>query len=76
MISGMMWGIAQVCWFIANTNLPYVVSYPLICAGPGLMSQLWGIIVFREVKGKKNFILFGIGTIILIAGIICICISK
>ena len=75
-VSGMVWGIAQVSWFIANTNLPYIVSYPIICAGPGLISQLWGMIVFREVKGMKNFIFFGIGTFVLVVGIICIVISK
>ncbi|EKE40556.1 hypothetical protein ENUP19_0083G0083 [Entamoeba nuttalli] len=75
-ISGAMWGIAQVCWFIANSNLPYVVSYPLICAGPGLLSALWGIIVFKEIRGRKNFIYFGGATIILLLGIVCICVSK
>ncbi|ELP86432.1 hypothetical protein EIN_031430 [Entamoeba invadens IP1] len=76
MISGMMWGVAQVCWFIANTNLPYVVSFPLITSGPGLLSQLWGILVFAEVRGWKNFTLFGAGTFILIIGIVCIVCSK
>ncbi|EDR27626.1 hypothetical protein, conserved [Entamoeba dispar SAW760] len=75
-ISGVMWGIAQVCWFIANSNLPYVVSYPLICAGPGLLSALWGIVVFREIRGWKNFIYFGSATIVLLLGIVCICVSK
>ncbi|EMD49645.1 transmembrane protein, putative [Entamoeba histolytica KU27] len=75
-ISGAMWGIAQVCWFIANSNLPYVVSYPLICAGPGLLSALWGIVVFKEIRGWKNFIYFGGATIILLLGIVCICVSK
>ncbi|EDR21531.1 hypothetical protein EDI_289650 [Entamoeba dispar SAW760] len=76
MVSGIMWAIAQVCWFVANTNLPYVVSYPLICAGPGLLSALWGIIVFGEIRGWKNFLFFAIGTLILIGGIVCIVVSK
>ncbi|EMD48044.1 transmembrane protein, putative [Entamoeba histolytica KU27] len=75
-VSGMMWGVAQVCWFIANSNLPYVVSFPLITSGPGLLSQIWGIFVFGEVRGWKNFIFFGIGTFILIIGIVCIVVSK
>ena len=76
MVSGMMWGVAQVAWFIANSNIPYVVSYPLITSGPGLLSALWGIVVFREVRGWKNFLFFGIGTIVLFAGIICIVVSR
>ncbi|KAL7719635.1 Transmembrane protein [Entamoeba marina] len=74
-IAGIMWGIAQVCWFIANSNLPYVVSYPLITTGPGLVSALWGIAVFKEIKGWLNFSYFGFGTLVLMAGIVCIVVS-
>ncbi|KAL7721802.1 Transmembrane protein [Entamoeba marina] len=69
MLSGMMWGIAQVSWFIANTNLPYVVSYPLITSGPGLLSALWGI-------DGKTLLFFGLGTLVLIGGIVCIVVSN
>ncbi|KAH0616062.1 hypothetical protein JD844_026873 [Phrynosoma platyrhinos] len=32
-ISGVMWGIANCCWFIANRYLSAVVSFPIITAG-------------------------------------------
>lgn len=33
LISGLMWAIAQTCWFIANENLEMVVAFPLISTG-------------------------------------------
>ncbi|EDR27339.1 transmembrane protein R144.6, putative [Entamoeba dispar SAW760] len=76
LISGAMWGIAQALLFIANTSLPYVVVYPIVTTGPGLVSSLWGILVFREIRGIKNFIFFGCGTLVLFSGLICIICSR
>jgi hypothetical protein len=50
LISGIMWGIAMTAWFVANQHLLLSVSFPIITAGPGLVSSLWGILVFREIK--------------------------
>lgn len=56
-ISGMMWATAQVSWFFANSMLGQVVAFPIISIGPGLISALWGMFVFREITGTKNYIL-------------------
>jgi len=53
-VSGVVWGIAQACWFIANDNLGITVAYPIITTGPGIVASLWGVCVFGEVKGKRN----------------------
>ena len=41
-------------------------AFPLLRSiGPGLISALWGIFVFGELKGKKNYLL-------VLAAFICI----
>lgn len=42
MLSGIMWGIAQACWFVANDALSVTVAFPVITSGPGIVSALWG----------------------------------
>lgn len=32
-ISGSIWSIAQVCWFVANARLSLSIAFPLIAAG-------------------------------------------
>ncbi|XP_042325878.1 transmembrane protein 144 isoform X2 [Sceloporus undulatus] len=49
-VSGVMWGIANCCWFIANRYLSAVVSFPIITAGPGFIAAMWGVLVFKEIK--------------------------
>ncbi|CAI8041520.1 Transmembrane protein 144, partial [Geodia barretti] len=50
LLSGIMWGIAMVGWFLANQRLSLAVSFPIITAGPGFVSSAWGIFIFREIK--------------------------
>jgi hypothetical protein len=54
-LSGMIWATAQVSWFFANSLLGNVIAFPIISVGPGLVSALWGIFVFRELQGVKNY---------------------
>ncbi|KAL7712982.1 Transmembrane protein [Entamoeba marina] len=75
-IAGILWGIAQIGAFISNSNLPYVVSYPIATTGTGFVSAIWGIVVFREFNGIKDFGFFFFGTIVLILGIVCIVVSN
>lgn len=54
-VSGILWAMAQVGWFIANENLQFPVAFPLVAVGPGLIGSLWGVFVFKEITGKRNF---------------------
>ena len=40
--SGLMWGVAQVCWFVANNRLSFSVSFPIMSSLPGLVGAAWG----------------------------------
>lgn len=59
LISGVMWAIAQVSWFVANDCLSYSISYPIITGGPGIVGSLIGI-YFGEIKGMRNFTFLGV----------------
>lgn len=46
LISGAMWGIAEVCWFVANDALSFAISFPIIVPGPSAVSSLWGLFLY------------------------------
>ncbi|XP_029644145.1 transmembrane protein 144-like isoform X1 [Octopus sinensis] len=63
-ISGIMWGVATACFFVANAVLLEPVSFPIITSGPMLIASAWGVLLFKEIKGLKNmlilFLAFGL----------------
>eukprot|EP01065_Artemidia_motanka_P016159 TRINITY_DN1989_c2_g1_i3.p1 TRINITY_DN1989_c2_g1~~TRINITY_DN1989_c2_g1_i3.p1 ORF type:complete len:467 (+),score=160.91 TRINITY_DN1989_c2_g1_i3:87-1487(+) len=48
-LSGIIWAVAQIGWFIANDNLSMTVAFPIVCATPAIIGNAWGIFVFNEV---------------------------
>lgn len=76
MLSGMMWAVAQVCWFIAIQNLKMVIANPIVTALPSIVAGFWGIVVFREIVGARNLILFAAGLVIAVIGVIIVALSK
>ncbi|XP_009076673.1 PREDICTED: transmembrane protein 144 [Acanthisitta chloris] len=75
-VSGVLWAIANCCWFIANHYLSAVVSFPIITAGPGLVAAMWGVLVFKEIKGLKNYVLLSVSFCIIMAGSLSTAFSK
>ncbi len=53
-LSGILWGIAQTAYFLANGKLGFPVSFPIISAGPGFIGAMYGVFVFKEITGKEN----------------------
>jgi len=37
-LSGLMWGVAQVCWFVANSKLSFNITFPIVSSVPGLVA--------------------------------------
>jgi len=74
--SGAIWAVAQVAWFIANDNLSFPVSFPIITSGPAVVASLWGVILFHEITGVKQIILMVIALLITISGVAIITLSK
>ncbi|TRY68119.1 hypothetical protein DNTS_025216 [Danionella cerebrum] len=75
-LSGLMWGIATCCWFLANHYLSAVVSFPIITTVPGLIAALWGVLVFKEVKGWRNYIVLIIAFCLVLSGALMTAFSK
>lgn len=75
-ISGLMWGVANTSWFIANSALGFAVAFPLITSGPGFVAALWGVFVFGEIRGKKNFSILCVAFCFTVASGVCVAFSK
>ncbi|KAM3937906.1 transmembrane protein 144 [Leptodactylus fuscus] len=75
-LSGILWAIATCCWFVANHYLSAVVSFPIITAGPGLIAALWGVLVFKEIQGMRNYLLLILAFCIVLSGSLLTAFSK
>uniref|UniRef100_A0A672SJU4 Transmembrane protein 144a n=1 Tax=Sinocyclocheilus grahami TaxID=75366 RepID=A0A672SJU4_SINGR len=73
-LSGIMWGVATCCWFLANNYLGAVVSFPIITTVPGLIAALWGVVVFKEVK--RNYIVLIVAFCLVLSGALLTAFSK
>jgi glucose uptake protein GlcU len=76
LLSGVIWAIAQTSWFVANANLGVSVAFPIITSGPGIVSAAWGVFVFGEIQGRRNFIVLSTAILIAVTGCIMIGASK
>ncbi|XP_068616280.1 transmembrane protein 144-like, partial [Brachionichthys hirsutus] len=76
LLSGVMWASATYSWFLACNYLSPVVTIPIVTAGCGLVAGMWGSLVFKEVKGTTNFILYVLGSCFVLIGSLLTAISK
>lgn len=76
LVSGAMWGIANSSFFLANNALSQAVTFPIVSSGPSAIASLWGIILYKEIKGRRNFIILGIGFALAVTGSILTGLSK
>lgn len=76
LISGMMWGVANCCVIIANSSVSQAVAFPISSSGPPIVSALYGVFLYKEIKGKKNYIILIVGFIVALTGLILCGLSK
>jgi hypothetical protein len=74
--SGVCWGLATVCWFIANERLSIVVAFPIVTLGPGILSVLYGAIFYAEIKGARNALLVATACATFAGAAACIALSA
>ena len=55
-----MWGVANICYFNANNVLSQAIIFPISNSSPPIIANLWGVFLYKEIKGAKN-ILFLLG---------------
>lgn len=75
-LSGIVRGIALIAWFTANGELGFPITFPIITAGPGMVGALWGIFVFREITGVRNYIILGVAMCVTMSAMAIIAVSK
>lgn len=76
MAAGLLWAIAQSSFFVANQQLSQAVTFPIISQMPGCIAAAWSIFYFREIRGKRNFMLLGAAMSITITGAVLVGLSK
>jgi len=75
MVSGVMWGVAQAGWMVSNGTLGMVIGYPIVVVGPMIINTLWAVLLYREIKGKKNLTLLAIALGLNIISVLCTALS-
>jgi len=76
LLSGIMWGVAQTGFFIANQYLAFVVSFPIVSLEPGAVGLMWGIFLFKEITGTRNYLLVLAVVFTFVACSVCIVFSR
>jgi Transmembrane family, TMEM144 of transporters len=75
-LSGAMWGVAQAFWLVANGTLGLTVAYPIVTLGPTIVSSLWSVLLFKEIRGRRNLILLGIAMLLNVACVLMVAFSQ
>uniref|UniRef100_A0A914VVR5 Transmembrane protein 144 n=1 Tax=Plectus sambesii TaxID=2011161 RepID=A0A914VVR5_9BILA len=75
-ISGTLWAVAQSAWFVANENLSQAVSFPIIAMVPGVIASLWGVLYFREIRGRRNLRILCAAIAVTLTGAVLVGLSK
>ncbi|VDM17918.1 unnamed protein product [Hydatigera taeniaeformis] len=57
LLSGVLWGVAQSSWFIANAALGEPITFPVVTTCPAVIATLVGVIIFKEIKGRQRRLL-------------------
>lgn len=50
LVSGLLWGVAQSSWFVANAALGEPITFPIITTVPALLATLIGLFFFKEIR--------------------------
>jgi glucose uptake protein GlcU len=74
--SGIIWGFSQIAWFVANGQLGFRISFPIISSGPGLVAALWGVLVFSEIRGSRNLCTLAAAAAVVCTGLVLIALSR
>eukprot|EP00602_Paraphysomonas_sp_CaronLab_P002181 CAMPEP_0185030844 /NCGR_PEP_ID=MMETSP1103-20130426/17936_1 /TAXON_ID=36769 /ORGANISM="Paraphysomonas bandaiensis, Strain Caron Lab Isolate" /LENGTH=316 /DNA_ID=CAMNT_0027566123 /DNA_START=92 /DNA_END=1042 /DNA_ORIENTATION=+ len=75
-ISGLMWGVAEIAWFVANGKLGFAIAFPIITSGPGFIGSMYGIFLFKEIVGMKNIYTLILAFMITFPGLIMVALSH
>ena len=75
LVSGWMWAVANIFYFLSIQVLSREFAFPISNCGPPMFSLLWGVILYREINGLRNFLFLFLGFIMAIAASIFLSLS-
>mmetsp|Transcript_117069 Transcript_117069/g.342916 ORF Transcript_117069/g.342916 Transcript_117069/m.342916 type:complete len:696 (+) Transcript_117069:62-2149(+) len=70
-LSGIFWNLGNICQVVAQSSfgLSYGIAYPILqCAL--LFSGIWGIYFFKEQPDRRAIVVFWIGALVLMCGVV------
>jgi glucose uptake protein GlcU len=74
--AGIFWAIAQCGFFVGSIKLGLTIAFPMVSTGPAVISSLWGILVFKEITGRRNLMWMGLAFFTTLIGITFITLSN
>eukprot|EP01001_Neometanema_parovale_P006910 NODE_3245_length_1252_cov_119.137290_g3081_i0.p1 GENE.NODE_3245_length_1252_cov_119.137290_g3081_i0~~NODE_3245_length_1252_cov_119.137290_g3081_i0.p1 ORF type:complete len:343 (+),score=44.21 NODE_3245_length_1252_cov_119.137290_g3081_i0:58-1086(+) len=75
-ISGIMWATASMGSMIGVADLGLAIAFPASSNGAFIVNALISLLVYREIQGKRNLALFGIGALLNITSTVCVALSH
>ena len=77
-ISGMIWAVAMDSYFIAmdKNYLGTETTFPIVSAGPQIVSSLWGVAYYKEIKGRRNVIYLSAAIFCSLCSVLLVALSK
>ena len=75
-LSGALLGGGTVVWGYSSFKLNPAISYPLVSVGSPALSTLYGICLFREIRGKRNYIILAAGLFLMTVGVTSVGFSR
>ena len=62
--------------FVANEKLGFVVAFPIIFSGPGIVASILGICFTGELKGVANMLVAALVAVLVSSGAVLISLSR
>ncbi|CAN9514604.1 unnamed protein product [Ophioblennius macclurei] len=75
-LSGLVWAVGSHCFFLANSYLGPVITFPITTAGYGLVAGLWACLVFKEITTPPNILRFILSMCLVLIGTVMTTLSK
>lgn len=76
LVAGILWGIAQIGWFQANSALSFVIAFPIITGVPGVLSAILGVVLFGENRDPRSLKLLCLIILVQALSLGCIAVSH
>uniref|UniRef100_A0A0R3RTM3 EamA domain-containing protein n=1 Tax=Elaeophora elaphi TaxID=1147741 RepID=A0A0R3RTM3_9BILA len=75
-VYGVLWCTGMTLWFVSNRMLSQTVSFPITTRLPSTIGVLADVLIFKDVKGKKNLLITFSAVTIGLIGVLLIAFSN